>query len=339
LRHSRRREKMKVSSSRTIRTLQVIAVIAVIVATTGYLKHAGAQSSPPPPQVVPLRPLAALSTVPIPDVPGLDDYVADRTAAIALGKALFWDMQAGSDGIQACASCHFNAGADSRVRNSISPGLNAGVTTFQLGVPLNGINHPNYTLNAGSPTAGFGGYHDGDFPLHKQNNPDTRNDPGSDINDIVGSQGVFATSFDRIRLGRSAEKQTVEADQVFSYPDPSDPTKTINTRRVEPRSAPSVINAVFNHRNFWDGRAQNTCNGSNPFGERDTTSHFYYATGALGPITPTLVRLQNSALCSQALGPPTGDMEMSANARNFRNIGRKLLFLSNQASTASRTPL
>src|SRR5262249_16383392 len=95
----------------------------------------------------------------------------------------------------------------------------------------------------------------------------------------------------------------------------------------------------FNHRNFWDGRAQNTCNGANPFGERDTTSHFYYATGALGPITSTLVRLQNSALCSQALGPPTADFEMSANSRNFRNIGRKLLFLSDQTSTASRTPL
>ena len=31
----------------------------------------------------------------------------DRQAAIVLGKALFWDMNAGSDETQACASCHF----------------------------------------------------------------------------------------------------------------------------------------------------------------------------------------------------------------------------------------
>jgi cytochrome c peroxidase len=332
-------KKMKASSSRTFRTLQMMAAVAVIIAAAGYLKYVRAQSSVPAPKVVPLRPLAALSTVPVPDVPGLSDFVADRTAAIALGKALFWDMQTGSDGIQACASCHFNAGADSRVKNAISPGIKGDDTTFQMGVSLNGKDYPNYTLNAGSATAGFGGYHDGDFPTHKQGNPDTRNNPGSDVNDVVGSQGVFATSFDRIRLGRSVEKQTVAADQIFSLPDPSDPTKLINTRRVEPRNAPSTINAVFNDRNFWDGRAQNTCNGANPFGERDTTSHFYYTTGILAPITPTLVRLQNSSLCSQSLGPPSSDFEMSANARTFRDIGRKLLFLSDQQSTASRTPL
>src|SRR5512138_1696482 len=44
----------------------------------------------------------------------LVDYVANLTAAIQLGKALFWDMQAGSDGKTACASCHFHAGADRR---------------------------------------------------------------------------------------------------------------------------------------------------------------------------------------------------------------------------------
>ena len=42
---------------------------------------------------------------------------------IALGKALFWDMQVGSDGVQACASCHFRAGADPRSKNQVSPGL------------------------------------------------------------------------------------------------------------------------------------------------------------------------------------------------------------------------
>ena len=90
---------------------------------------------------------------------------------------------------------------------------------------------------------------------------------------------------------------------------------------------------------FWDGRAQNTCNGANPFGERDASSHFFFATTATAPLTSTLVRLKNSSLCSQALGPPGSDFEMSAAKRTFRDIGRKLLFLASVKSPASRTPL
>jgi cytochrome c peroxidase len=47
----------------------------------------------------------------------LNDVVRDKAAAIALGKAFFWEMQFGSDGFTACATCHFNAGADSRTMN------------------------------------------------------------------------------------------------------------------------------------------------------------------------------------------------------------------------------
>jgi cytochrome c peroxidase len=57
--------------------------------------------------------------VPLP--PNLGDFIKDKQAALRLGKALFWDMQVGSDGIQACASCHFAAGADNRTRNAINP--------------------------------------------------------------------------------------------------------------------------------------------------------------------------------------------------------------------------
>ena len=48
---------------------------------------------------------------------GLADYVSDRAAAVRLGKALFWDMNVGSDGNTACATCHFQAGADNRITN------------------------------------------------------------------------------------------------------------------------------------------------------------------------------------------------------------------------------
>ena len=37
---------------------------------------------------------------PVPDPTTLGDYVTDRAAAIQLGKSLFWDAQAGSDGVQ-----------------------------------------------------------------------------------------------------------------------------------------------------------------------------------------------------------------------------------------------
>ena len=330
---------MRASTSRRNQTLRIAAFSVATIITLGYFGHVRAQNSQPAAKVVPLRPLAPLGTVPIPDVPGLSDFVADKTAAIALGKALFWDMQAGSDGVQACASCHFNAGADSRVINEVSPGIKAGDTTFQLGVALNGKLYPDYTLNPGTAEAGFGGYHNGDFPLHKQNDPDTRNNPGSDVNDVVGSQGVFSTSFDSIQLGRAIENQTIASDAVFSFPDPADPTKTVNTRRVEPRNTPSVVDAVYNHRNFWDGRAQNTCNGANPFGERDTASHFYVATGTTTPMSTTLIRLQNSALCSQALGPPGSPFEMSAANRTFRDIGVKLLSLRALQGSGHKTPL
>src|SRR4051794_37825415 len=92
-------------------------------------------------------PLAPLSTVAVPEPAHLSDFVQDKGAAIALGKALFWDTQ-GSDGIQSCATCHFHAGADSRTTNQLSPGLNRQTpdlsgtdpdTSFQIG-------GPNYTL-------------------------------------------------------------------------------------------------------------------------------------------------------------------------------------------------
>ena len=65
--------------------------------------------------------LAPLSTVPVPEPANFADFIRDRGAAIALGKALFWDMQAGSDGKTACATCHFAAGADLRSRNQLNP--------------------------------------------------------------------------------------------------------------------------------------------------------------------------------------------------------------------------
>src|SRR3981189_1798975 len=71
------------------------------------------------------RNLASLKTVPIPGPTAaeLNNVIRNKSAAIALGKAFFWEMQFGSDGNTACATCHFNAGADSRSFNQTDPGL------------------------------------------------------------------------------------------------------------------------------------------------------------------------------------------------------------------------
>ena len=65
--------------------------------------------------------LKALRRVPVPLPPNLGAFVVNRDAAIQLGKALFWETQAGGDGVQACASCHFHASADDRTVNTVNP--------------------------------------------------------------------------------------------------------------------------------------------------------------------------------------------------------------------------
>ena len=184
-------------SSGTSWFLRIFVGVVALVFAVGYDGHVRAQSGTGSVRV-PLRPLAPLSSVPIPPVFGMDGIIADKTAAIELGKSLFWDMQAGSDDTQACASCHFNAGADSRVNNDVNPGQPGGDNTFQLGVPLNGSLGPNYHYKAGSADAGFGGYHDGDFPFRKLSNVNDRFSVTSDVNDVSGSEGVFGLTNDAI---------------------------------------------------------------------------------------------------------------------------------------------
>ena len=79
----------------------------------------------------------------------------------------------------------------------------------------------------------------------------------------------------------------LERDECGEPTDPHFRIDGIAVRRVEPRKSPTMINAVFNHRNFWDGRANNIFNGINPFGERGLLP----TSGNLNP--GTLVRDTN----------------------------------------------
>src|SRR4051812_34496843 len=225
----------------------------------------------------------ALSTSQVPDVPGLNRFVRDSGVATRLGKALFWDMQAGSDGRQACASCHFNAGADNRNRNQINP--HGGTFTAK---------GPNALLS------------ESDFPMTN--------------GDVVGSQGVKPSKFNGVTDTDPVDDQSFgKADALFTV-------GGVDVRRTTGRNTPSALNAVFNFRNFWDGRAQNEFNGVNPFGTRDPDARIGQANGS-GGVDKVAVSLPNSSLASQADGPPGNPVEMSADGRTLSDIGKKLLTL------------
>lgn len=95
---------------------------------------------------------------------------AARLEAMVLGKSLFWDQQVGSDGVQACGSCHAHAGADNRTKNQLNPngqdGLRGAPTNFP-GLPNMVFDpHPvNYDLQRA------------DFPLLKLTDPEISADP------------------------------------------------------------------------------------------------------------------------------------------------------------------
>lgn len=231
-----------------------------------------------------------LSQVKVPEPDNLGEFIKDKVSAIALGKSLFWDMQLGSDGIQSCASCHFHAGADNRSKNQINPGQFNSVgqnTTFETG------GSPNYQLTAA------------DYPFHKLADPNNRSSMVvSDSNDVTGSQGVFKSKFVDVVPGSDKDKVTPLKDDVFNV-------NGTNVRQVTPRHTPTVINAVFNFRNFWDGLAQNTFNGVNPLGLRDNTAFVLKATSP-SQLKDVRVSLNNSSLASQAVGPPLSAFETAS---------------------------
>jgi cytochrome c peroxidase len=262
----------------------------------------------------------SLRSVSMPPVPGLTDgpspIVVNKAAAIALGKAWFWDQTVGSDSM-ACASCHFQAGADSRIKNQVNPGTNsAGSPTALTFEPLaSGASRsgPNYTLRKA------------DFPFHQFVDPaDTSSGqkypPHGEAlrDDVCSSSGTFSGEF----IGPSSKKSRFEmcsrtATTPFAI-------NGIATRHVEPRNSPTVINAIFNFRNFWDGRANNIFNGVNPFGLRDPEARVWVLQKN-GTTIPQPFVLANASLASQAVGPPLSTAEMSCAGRTFPDIGRKIL--------------
>ncbi len=257
----------------------------------------------------------SLKTVPVPEPENLARLVSNKAAAIRLGKALFWDVQVGSDGLTACATCHFHAGTDHRVKNTLASGPNG---NFDV------RSRPNDSLAFS------------DFPFHQTVERHNRgsggvlaNDPAivRTSDDIIGAQGVPLTRFAGVPAGQPVDAGRTLRDTHFSQ-------NARNTRQITGRNAPSVINAVFNVANFWDGRANQYFNGRNPFGVQDAGARVWINSGGtlqplnlVDPDDPTW-HLTNASLASQAVGPPLSDVEMSWKGRSFPDLGRKMLGLT-----------
>jgi len=240
------------------------------------------------------RRIGSLKNVRLPPPANLPQYVRDNGALAVLGKALFWDMQLGSDGRTACATCHFHAGADHRAQNQLSNPQGTFVANYRL------------TLD--------------DFPFHQL--ADVNNNNSNVLRDSsqrAGSSGTFRRLFTSIVPGSGSE-------DGFDVNDlPAFSVAGLNVRQVGTRNAPSVINAIFNFRNFWDGRASNLFNGLTAFGASDTRSNALVLNA--GQLAPETVRIDNSSLASQAVAPPMNTAELSYDGRNWSVLGRKMLAL------------
>jgi len=147
----------------------------------------GAAPGAPVAPVLPALLMQSLKTAPNPVLPNgpagivrddLLDFIANQQAAIQLGKAFFWEMQAGSDNKTACATCHFKAGVYGRDKNQMNPGANGGWDGFGYG--------PNYTVVPN------------DYPFTTL--------PTKDVDNVTGSQGVRMSLFNG--FSRSGAEQT-----------------------------------------------------------------------------------------------------------------------------------
>jgi cytochrome c peroxidase len=296
----------------------VLRLSAAIIGLTVLTPFVYAQIVDPLPTVEPLGD----KKPPGPPEAQLAEIVKDQNSLVVLGKALFWDSSVGSDG-QACASCHFNAGADPRIVNQLSPGLRAVPPDFAFG----GIQPANNLTASGQVAKPNIKLKPEDFPLHKLQDPGNRQSPlVYRTNDVVSSQGVFQGGFVSLnpnvtQLGSAHDFCSAASDGIF---DVVIGGVKRQVRKVEPRNTPTMINAAFFDRNFWDGRANNVFNGVSPFGERDPDAFVFKVTTGPG-LDKIRLSLKNMSAASQAVGPTLSDFEMACSGRGWNDVGRKLL--------------
>lgn len=271
---------------------------------------------------------AAWSVLNPPPMPGLEEgagIIKNKQWAIVLGKALFWDQQVGSDGMS-CASCHFNAGADTRIRNAWTPGF---VVEPDEDTAFGAIGNFDGEPLPGAPVGktGSGSYVDSTYELKPEDFPtyhlEDYKDRNSKIllatNDAVSSSGSYDAAFGRVRFLRLLDKCSEVDGEIFH-------AGWLPARQVEPRNTPTTINAVFNLFNFWDGRANRIFNGVGVFGPRDIAGDPRKRLIVNdGGVKTGYLQLENASLASQAVGPPLSEKEMSCDGRDFLDVGRKMI--------------
>lgn len=269
-------------------------------------------------------PTYAQLTPPLPDLTGI---VKDKNWALVLGKALFWEQQVGSDGM-ACASCHFHAGADSRIHNAWTPGF---LREPAEDTAFGAVNNFDGEPLPGAPVGmtGSGGYVDSTYELQPEDFPtyhlENYKDRNSNIllatNDAISSSGSFDSTFTRVGRFHTFDKCSKADGDIFH-------AGWRPARQVEPRNTPTTINAAFNLFNFWDGRANRIFNGVGVFGQRDIAGDpkkRLIVLNALDKPETGYLQLENASLASQAVGPPLSEREMSCEGRDFQDVGRKMI--------------
>lgn len=287
--------------------------------------------------------------------PDLAQFVADVEAVEALGKALFWEMQAGSDfrktkeGVMvgtACASCHYRHGADARNR-------------YTTRLPW--VAWDKYKLHNKHPLE-FGQLQEPFSAAAKATKevPFQSLQPAGPFSLIVGSQGVESFVFQGFKdqgddaAGMWKEElfkrrslqgykylpewaMFIDADYVAQPDGAFKVTERSRFRQITNRNSPTTINAGFSNRLFHDGRAESTFNGFSIFGDADPrevihrrrVSQTLDASGKVlkesVDIVPVKVAITSAALASQAVGPIVNDIEMSYLGRQFPHVAYKLL--------------
>jgi hypothetical protein len=107
---------------------------------------------------------------------------------------------------------------------------------------------------------------------------------------------------------------------------PGVPHRRSATRAGRAAQHAVVINAVFNFRNFWDGRATYHLQRREPLWRLQTPTLPQHATWNRSTATTrhgTSGALNNASLASLATGPPLSDLEMSAAGRTFPQLAAR----------------
>lgn len=259
------------------------------------------------PQPAPLPPKSATVWVTSPS-----DIVADRTALVALGKAFFWEMRAGSDGQTACATCHHSGGADGRAiayqgprQNAYDAWLRGSAGVASRRMAPDAVLGPNLDLEpsidrrAVNPSVG----------LMEQVNLD-----------------IYVARGQQNRLTEVDEKDwetVVETQRASEVQIGCEPNGNAVERQVTCKNAPTVYASTLFESLFHDGRTGSTFYGydRSEYSNQDPIGVFRVVNGKVERVQ---LRIPASAAAAQATMPLLNAVEMSWANRTRIHLARKL---------------